>query len=309
MSKFEIVNKLSRKFGKTGLKIKKHSPEILIGIGVVGTVATTIVACKATTKLSSVLEKSKQDLETYHTYIDEHGYSDEYTEEDAKKDLVIMYTQAGVAVAKLYAPAVALGVLSITSILAGNHILHKRNVAIAAAYAAVEQSFKDYRNRVVDRFGAEMDRELKYNIVSKEIEEVVANEDGSETVVKKTVNVIDPNTICDTSRIWCEGNPGWTKNPEFNLMYLKNQQRYANDKLKIEGYLFLNDVYDMLGYPKTAAGQQIGWIYDEKNPIGDNFVDFGLYDIHSPVKNDFINGYERSVLLEFNHDGNILSYM
>lgn len=309
MKKMEISNKLTRAFGKTKLKVKKYSPEILVVAGCIGVVGTVVSACKATTKLSAVLDEGKKNIDQLHDYVETHGYSEEYTEQDGKKDLVIMYTQTGLQVAKLYAPAVILGTLSITAILTSNNMLRKRNVALAAAYTAVNTSFKEYRGRVVERFGKELDRELRYNIKEKEVEETVVNEDGTETTVKKTVQVADPNTIDDTSKIWYEGNPGWSKDPEFNLMYLKKQQAYANDLLKSRGYLFLNEVYEILGFPRTAAGQQIGWIYDEKNPIGDNFVDFGIYDIHDEQKVNFVNGYERSIILEFNHDGNILEYI
>lgn len=309
MKKMEISNKLTRAFGKTKLKVKKYSPEILVVAGCIGVVGTVVSACKATTKLSAVLDEGKKNIDQLHDYVETHGYSEEYTEQDGKKDLAIMYTQTGLQLAKLYAPAVILGTLSITAILTSNNMLRKRNVALAAAYTAVNTSFKEYRGRVVERFGKELDRELRYNIKEKEVEETVVNEDGTETTVKKTVQVADPNTIDDTSKIWYEGNPGWSKDPEFNLMYLKKQQAYANDLLKSRGYLFLNEVYEILGFPRTAAGQQIGWIYDEKNPIGDNFVDFGIYDIHDEQKVNFVNGYERSIILEFNHDGNILEYI
>ena len=309
MKKMEISNKLTRAFGKTKLKVKKYSPEILVVAGCIGVVGTVVSACKATTKLSAVLDEGKKNIDQLHDYVDTHGYSEEYTEQDGKKDLAIMYTQTGLQLAKLYAPAVILGTLSITAILTSNNMLRKRNVALAAAYTAVNTSFKEYRGRVVERFGKELDRELRYNIKEKEVEETVVNEDGTETAVKKTVQVADPNAIDDTSKIWYEGNPGWSKDPEFNLMYLKKQQAYANDLLKSRGYLFLNEVYEILGFPRTAAGQQIGWIYDEKNPIGDNFVDFGIYDIHDEQKVNFVNGYERSIILEFNHDGNILEYI
>ena len=309
MKKMEISNKLTRAFGKTKLRVKKYSPEILVVAGCIGVVGTVVSACKATTKLSAVLEEGKSNINQLHEYVETQGYSEEYTEQDGKKDLAIMYTQTGLKVARLYAPAMILGTLSITAILTSNNMLRKRNVALAAAYTAVNTSFKEYRGRVVERFGKELDRELRYNIKAQEIEEKVVNEDGTETTVKKTVQVADPNTIDDTAKIWYEGNPGWSKDPEFNLMYLKKQQSYANDLLKARGYLFLNEVYEILGFPKTAAGQQIGWIYDEKNPIGDNYVDFGIYDIHDSDKVAFVNGYERSILLEFNHDGNILEYI
>lgn len=95
----------------------------------------------------------------------------------------------------------------------------------------------------------------------------------------------------------------WTKYPEQNHHFLLHQQSYANEKLKARGYLFLNEVYDMLGIPRTSAGQLVGWTYDNENPIGDNFVDFGLFNTRNE---NFVNGYEESVLLDFNVDGMIL---
>ena len=208
---------------------------------------------------------------------------------------------------KLYAPAVILGTVSITAILAGHNILRKRNVALAAAYATVDKGFKEYRGRVIERFGEELDKELKYNIRAKDVEEVKVNEEtGKEEISKKTVNVADPNAYSDYARFFDDGCTGWTKDPEYNLMFLKDQQRYANDRLQSKGSLFLNEVYDMLGIPRTKAGACVGWIYDEKNPVGDNFVDFGIYDMYNERKRDFVNGYERTILLDFNVDGNIL---
>ena len=309
MAKLEIMNTVTRSLHRVGFKFKKHSPEILVGAGIVGVVGSAVMACKATTKLDEVLAEPKEKIEKIHELMENPDMvpeGKEYTEEDGKKDLTIMYTQTAVKVAKLYAPAVILGSVSIATILGGHHILRKRNLALAAAYATIDKGFKEYRGRVIERFGEELDKELKYNIKAREIEETVVNEDGSETTVKKTVNVADPNAISDYARFFDDGCNGWTKDPEFNLMFLKDQQRYANDLLKTRGHLFLNEVYDMLGIPRCEAGQIVGWIYDEKHPVGDNFVDFGIYDLHNEKKRDFVNGYERTILLDFNVDGNIL---
>lgn len=304
--KLSVPNNLSRTFGKMGLKLKKHSPEIMVIGGVVGVVGSTILACKATTKLSGILEESKENVDQIKDYVEENGYSEKYSEEDYKKDLAITYTQTGVKIAKIYAPAVILGTLSITSILAGHNITRKRNLALSAAYVAIDKSFKEYRARVVERFGEKLDKELRYNIKQGESEEIVRNDEGGEEVVKSTTEYADPNTYSEYARFFDDGCLGWTKDPEANLTFLKQQQNYANDKLKRKGFLFLNDVYSMLGIQPTKAGQIVGWIYDEKNPIGDNFVDFGIYDINRPKNRDFVNGYERVILLDFNVDGNIL---
>ena len=308
--KTEMITKASRLLNKACLQIKKHSPEILMVTGVVGTVASTVLACKATRKIDGILDQTKKDVNTIHAAM-EVGYANdkEYTQEDGKKDLTITYAQTGVKIVKLYAPAVVLGTFSIASIVSGHRILKKRNLALAAAYAVVDKGFKDYRSRVVERFGEQLDKELRYNIKAKELEEVVVDENGNQAIEKKTVYTIDGNpleNISEYAKFFDEWNSAeHNKDPEYNLMFLRRQQDYANELLKSRGHLFLNEVYDMLGIQRTQAGQVVGWIYDEKNPNGDNYVDFGIYNLDDERKRAFVNGLERNILLDFNVDGPI----
>ena len=316
--KAEALNKLSRSIHKVGLKFKKHSPEILTGAGIVCVVASTVMACKATTKLSTILDETNEQTDQIHGYVEKNGYSEKYSEKDEKKDLAIVYTKSAMNVAKLYGPSVLVGVLGVTSILAGNNILRKRNVALTAAYTAVDNGFKKYRERVVERFGEAVDRELKNNARKEEIEVVETDENGETKTVKKTAYVVNPSDISEYARFFEEytvddkgnriKNTYWTSNNEYNLMFLKKAESFANDKLRINGYLFLNEVYEMLGIPKTKAGQVVGWVYDEKNPVGDNYVDFGLYKDNLSYS-DFVNGYDPAILLDFNVDGNIWKLM
>ena len=305
MSKTELLSTVSRNVHKVGFIFKKHSPEILMAAGVVGVVTSAVMACKATTKLSGILEESKKEIDQIHEYVEVNGYSEKYTEEDSKKDLVISYTKMSMKLVKVYAPSVILGLLSITSILASNNIIRKRNMALAAAYAAIDSNFKDYRNRVVERFGKELDRELKYNIKPKEIEETIVDEEGNEVVVKKTVNNAEVNLPSEYAKVFDEFSSCWTKDADYNLTFLRRIQDQANDKLRLRGHLFLNEVYDMLDIPRTKAGAIVGWIYDPNRENSDSYVDFGLYDnlINDESKRLFINGNERSVLLDFNVDG------
>lgn len=305
------TNKLTRTFNKVGFSIKKHSPEILMAAGVVGVVASTVMACKATTKLSDILDETKDQVDKVHMVAEDEKYADQYSEEDAQKDLTIIYTQTGVKVAKLYAPAVLVGVASIGCMLYSHRILSKRNVALAAAYATVDKTFKKYRDDVVERFGEKVDKELRYGIKAKEVDTTVVDENGEEQTVTETVEVSDipSNQYSDYAKFFDCGNPYWEKDAEYNLMFLKRQEQYANDKLKANGYLFLNDVYESIGIPKTKAGQVVGWVYNENNPIGDNYVDFGIYDLHKEAARDFVNGYEKTILLDFNVDGNIWDLM
>lgn len=310
MKKTEIMNTLTRSFGKVGFKLKKHSPEILVVAGVAGAVTSAVMACKATTKLNDILEDSKNQIDAIHGAMEHpEELPEEYTQEDGKKDLAIVYTQTAVKLIKLYGPSIVLGGLSITAILTSNNIMRKRNIALAAAYTAVDKSFKEYRGRVVDRFGKDLDRELRYNIKAKEVEEKVVDAKGKEKTVKKTVEVVDPNACSDYAKFYDDGCKGWTKDPELNMMFLRRQQDAANEMLKAKKVMFLNEVYDMLGIPRTKAGQVVGWIYDEKHPVGDNFIDFGIYDTNKEANRNFVNGYERTILLDFNVDGNILDLM
>lgn len=306
MNKEEIIAKATRIGNKVNLKLVKHSPEIFLIGGIVGVVTSTVLACKATLKIDEILGEKDATVEAIRDT--QKKYNETYSDNDAKKDLTILYTQTGIKIVKLYAPAIALGTLSIASIVNGHNILRKRNVALAAAYTVVDKSFKEYRKNVVERFGSEIDRELRYNIKQKEIEEKVTTKNGKEKIEKKTVKVMDDNLnkYSDYARIFDCGSEYHRKDSEYNLMFLRRQQDYANEILKSRGHLFLNEVYEMLGFPKTKAGQIVGWVYNEKNPIGDNYVDFGIYNIKDESACAFVNGYEYNIILDFNHDGPIL---
>lgn len=107
----------------------------------------------------------------------------------------------------------------------------------------------------------------------------------------------------DYTKVFDDSCIEWSKDSIQNSMFLKCQQNYANDVLRARGHLFLNEVFDMLGIPRTKAGAIVGWIYDEENPLGDNFVDFGLLD---DCNVPFVNGKTNNAILNFNVDGNIL---
>lgn len=301
----EIMSKASGALNKIGFGLKKRSPEILVAVGVVGTVVSAVMACKATTKINTILDETKEQLDKIHEYAGNPDAAEKYNAEDAKKDTAIVYAQAGVKLAKLYAPAVGLGILSISSILASNNILRKRNMAISAALAAATQDFKDYRNCVIERFGKEVDHQLRYNIKAEEIEETVTDEKGKEKKVKKSIEVADPNAS-GYVKYFTRSNPYWEEDSSYVEMFLRSQQNYANDKLKATGHLTLNDVYDMLGFHDSKAGMVVGWIYDLDHPNGDNYVEFDVKKVNLPNEQ---GGYEEAYAIDFNVDGNIYNEM
>lgn len=300
MKNNEFMNAVTRGISGFGLKLKKHSPEILVVTGVVGAVAGAVMACKATTKISTIMDEHNDTVDKIHNckHVD-------YTEEDAKKDLAITYTQTGMKLAKLYAPSVGVGLISITSILVGTRILHKRNLALSSAFAAVNTSFKEYRERLKERLGEDLDRELRFNIKAKEEDVVVTDEDGNETVEKVIVNVPTISQYSEFARCFDETCDNWTRNAEHNKAWLLEVQDSFNTLLKRKRHIFLNEVYEVLGFQKTELGQYVGWVYDPDNTIGDNQIDFGIFNIDCEANRRFVNGLEKSIWLDFNVDGDI----
>lgn len=303
-NKTEIMKSVNGMASKTVMKLKKHSPEILVVAGIAGTVVSAVLACKATTKVAEILDETKGTLDTIHEGMETGAINgQEYTTEDGKKDTVVVYAQTGMKLAKLYAPAIILGTLSITSILASNNILRKRNVALGAAYAAIDKSFKEYRGRVIERFGEQVDTELKYGIKAKKFEEIeVDPETGKEKKVKKTVMVADPNLQSDYAVYFDNKSRNYETNPDYNRMFLKAQQAFANDKLQTRGHLFLNEVLDDLDLPRTPAGQIVGWTKDGP----DGYVNFRIVEVERETED---GRHEPALLLDFNVEGNIWEKM
>ena len=307
--KNNMVSTVKSVMSKTKFKAKKHSPEIMLVFGIGGVIGSTVMACRATMHLDDTLKEKRERIQEIHDFVGKHGYSEEYTEKDMQKELTVTYVKAGLEVAKLYAPAVALGILSISGIVGSHYIMRKRNAALAAAYAAIDQGLKEYRKRVAAQIGEDAERDLYYGITKESVEETVTTKSGKEKTVVKEVESYDPNKRSPFSVIYDDGCIGYTKDPEYNKQFLLRQQAYANQKLKAQGYLFLNDVYKMLGFAPTKAGHVVGWIYDEKHPVGDNYVDFGLFNTDDPAARRFINGLEKNIILDFNVDGNIYDMM
>lgn len=287
--------------GRAGLKIQKYSPEILLGVGIISFAGTVVMACRATLKAQEVLEEHSNAMDMIEEAIEVAADPEEYSEEDAKKDKMTTYCKTAVKLAKLYAPAVALGALSLTSILVSRNILNKRYLAVTAAYNGLSEVFNTYRNRVRDELGDQMDRHFRYGSEIQKVDTEYTDENGKTKKKKEEVENIDPEKRCpdDTSVFFDESNPNWDRNPEFCRAFLNAQCAMANNILQARGHIFLNEVYDMLGFPHTQVGSVIGWV----KGLGDDYIDFGLYNPENEEARRFVNGKSNAILLQFNHDG------
>lgn len=284
-----VPEMISRKLSRNILLVQKASPGVLFGVGIIGVVGSTVLACRATLKMNDVLEKAQDDLDVAR----ELNHPD-YSENDRSRDITLIRVRTGAEIIKLYGPAIVVGGLSIAALTKSHNILTRRNAALTAAYAALEKGFNEYRARVVSRYGEEEDREFRYG--TKEVE--IINEKGKKELVTR-VSTDEPSIY---ARFFDQGSSSWGKEPEYNLIFLKAQQNYANDLLQARGHVFLNEVYDMVGVPRSKAGAVVGWLLTPNNE-SDNFVNFGVFDDSSDRARDFVNGNEGAILLDFNVDG------
>ena len=287
-----IPQAVTQKVAQQAIVLQKHSPTILFGIGVVGVVATTVLASRATLKVETVLDDLDAKLEDIEALYSA-GEDARYSTTDYRKDKVHAYSRAVVGLNKLYVPTVIVGVTSIAALTGSHRILTNRNAALGIAYTTLDKAFSEYRRRVVDDIGPERERDIRFAGVIQEVP-------GENKEIKRGTSVsASPYSFFFSP----QHSTQWSDRPDYNFIFLKAQQTYANDRLKAKGYIFLNDVLDSLGIDRTPAGQSCGWLY---RGDGDGYVDFGLFDRSDDGRLiDFMQGVEDHLLLDFNCDGNI----
>ena len=297
---------ITRALHKAGRALKNAGPEIAIIGGTVGLVTAGVFACKETPKALKVAEDHKEKIAIIEEASEKGAMAngEEYPIEQYKKDRVQIFTQDALAMAKVYAPAAILAIISITSILTGGKIFRGRLTTATTAYALLEQRFSNYRKGVVDKFGKDIDNELRLGLKNALVDEV--KEDG--TTEPKEIKTCKYDGYSDYARIFDETNPNWVKDGSRNLAFLEMQQQWATDKLKSDGVLFLNDVYRMLGMERSPEGQLVGWVYDPSDRNIDSHVDFGIQEILRDRERmtAMMHNQERSFVLDFNCDGRVL---
>lgn len=296
LTKFSnVVTKIG---GKTLMKIKSVSPSIMVGVGVVGLIGGTVLACKATLKLEKILDEGKEKIDKIEKYYNSDERDEkEYTDDDYKKDLAISYIQNAVEIGKLYAPAIIVSSLSIAAIIGAHKILVKRLLTTTAAFNSLNKTFKFYRENVVKNLGEEKDREFLYGSNTEKIENI--DENGKKS--KEEIKTIDKDIVNNYSmyaKFFDESSKEFTQSNDYNMTFLKCQETVANDMLKYRGHVFLNEVYDLLGIDRTPQGALVGWVKGNK----DSTISFDIFNYRNA---NFVNGSEPVILLDFNVDGPI----
>ena len=282
----EFVSTMMRGAFRTGLKIAKYSPQLCVAGGIIFGVAAIYMTVTATLEAPKVLEKAANDKEMIEETKTEH--SDSYTDDNYKRDLMVVRKNTAVGLLKLYWKPATCFILSTALYLNAVHIINARYVSTLAALKLTQEALEKTRAELRERDA----------IIGEAVNDIPPdNETKAVAVVPEAKN---PNDYSVYAKWFDCGNPQWSNTPEYNLLFLKSRQNYWNDVLQAKGHVFLNEVYKDIGIPETQAGQVVGWILGGE---GDNFVDFGIYDILSGKNRDFVNGIEPSILLDFNVNG------
>lgn len=323
------VSKTIKNTGRfVGLKIWKHSPVILAVTGTTSIIVAGIMACKATLKLDDTIKNSENDIQGIKTVYDRtkkklesenDSESLAVLDKEYRKDIFKAYSEMTWSLVKLYGPSVGVCAVGVTSIFASNRIMDKRYSSLLAACTTTERLFADYRNRVREELGEDADRKYRFELETKEIDvpeldkkgNAKKDKDGNvKTKKEKTTTLKRDIPDSDFARVFEEGmSREWDQNVDVNMLGLLQKQKYANDLLRSRGYLFLNEVYSMLGFDVTPAGQDVGWVYIKDNDTGDNYVDFGLYKAFKPgskeTRLEMMCNEINAIVLDFNIDGYI----
>lgn len=297
---------LVRNGSRALLIAQKHAPEILMATGAIATVGAVVLTGKASLKVSDILDKHEANKEKIEgVYSGEIEVEAEYTEDDYKKDILTNKIQCAHEIAINYIPAATLLAFGIGCFFGAHNILSKRYIAMAGMYKLCEESFTAYRNRVKEELGSDQDKHFYYGTEIEETVEKIEGKGGKIKEKKSKVEVYPGVEVTQYARYFDEANPNWQRSADDNRFFLTNMQRQLNDKLVSQGHLFLNEVYDALGFERSSAGALVGWVYSDNdiNQTGDGYVDFRIYDCSNVAKRDFVNGYEPSILLDFNVDG------
>ena len=201
---------------------KKHSPEILIGMGIAGAASSVIFAVKATPKAMFLLEEKRQELGVEKL--------------EAKE---IIKTAAPV-----YIPtAVSFGV-SVACIVGASSVNARRNAALTAAYTLSESTLRTYRDKVLETVGEDKEREIRQKAA---IEQQQKTPEPQTLVVSGAAGQLKCFDSLSGRYFVSTKNEIDKAVNEFN--------RQLRDDMRIS----LNDWYDLIGLDTNKLGDMLGW--------------------------------------------------
>lgn len=206
------MNKLVYKSKKF---LGKNAPTILTVVGGVGVVATTITAVKATPKAIDILAEARDE-----------------------KGAELTKLEAVQIAAPVYIPSILIGTATIACIFGANILNKRQQGALMSAYALMDTSFKDYKNKVKDMYGEEADTNIKNEIAKDKYENnKVAANDGLELFYDEFSGRFFRSTLAEVQRA------------EYDL----------NRDITLQDWATINNFYDYLKIPPVAGGDIIGW--------------------------------------------------
>ena len=284
-------------------KGKRNAPQIAIITGMVAGGIALVTACIQTTKLSEIVDKSKEELDERQKAVDEgltrkkeDGTEEPYTQEMADADKKKLKIKTAFRIAKLYALPATFTALSIALIFGGSHMFSTRLAESVAAYNGVVAAYKAAQDRCKEVVGDEKTTDI-FNGIKKtgelgEVEEV--DENGKAKKMKSEVGTADGNGRW--SFIFSEETSTmWSKDHMYNQQLFSCQEADLNRMLDIDGAVTVNDALKKLGITRTKQGQRDGWIAKE----------FGGKDGYVQIRATLLDYRTETYLIELNIDGNI----
>ena len=218
-------NGLSMFVKKTQFQLAKHSPEILIGIGITGWMTTTVLAVKATPKALAICDDLKREKD-----------------EPSKLDYIK-------ATWKCYIPATITGITSTACLIGANSVHAKRNAVLATAYKISETALADYRDKVVETIGEKKEQLIKDKVAKDKLDK--------NPVTTREVFITDKgNTLCMDAL-----SGRYFKSDRDAIVRAINELNRQN---VVYGYVSLNDFYNELGLASTDIGNDLGWNIDDR---------------------------------------------
>lgn len=289
---------------KLYLKARAHRAEIAMGAGAVLGLSALVTTAIQTTKAGEVIERHNEAVKQAHEareVVLRDGTPDEYTEADEKKNVFIAYRNTGWSMIKLYALPAALWGASTACFFAAYGWLKSDIAALSAAYSSLLGCFRAYRGRVREDQGEEKDYQYLYGTSEVEVGEETTDEKGKKKFIKKKHTILG-ESYSPYAFIFDETNPDWNKDPFMNKNHIQAVESMLNDMLITRGVVTLNEVRDAFCLPPISIGMDHGWV--KNSPDGDGRIVLGLFSGKQHA-NDFVNGFNDSIVLDPNCDGYI----